>query len=478
MKHVHSYVVALMLFCCAFSANAQQILGGNASVSNVKYAKSEDRMSVSMDIIPNGKWEVKSDLSIILTPRIKNNESIVSLPQVKILGRNQYLRHLRNDSEDVAGAKVYQASRTQDIHYEASIPYEEWMDNSELILSENLCGCTQTLLSSDESQINRYTTPVSKPEFKPVFAYIVPKAESMKARSESGQAYVTFHVSKTNIDDAYLNNRKELQKILNSIAMVREDKDVTITGIQLKGHASPEGKHTDNAYLAKGRTEAMADYIRNLSGGMEYAITTDYEAENWDGVRDFINHSDLPEKEELLSIIDMPAFKDNPDAREWKIKSSYPEAYRKLLTDCYPSLRCTDYRIDYTVRSFNLEEAKALIESHPQKLSLQEMYNVAQTYEPGSDAYNEVFNTAVRMFPDDAIANLNAASSALQRNDMVLAEEYLAKAGDSGEAILTRGILAMLKGDAETAVTLIRKAQDMGIEVAASNLEQIQAISK
>ena len=265
---------------------------------------------------------------------------------------------------------------------------------------------------------------------------------------------------------------------MNSIALVREDKDVTITGIQLKGYASPEGKFQDNERLAKGRTEAVAGYVRNLSGNVDYTITTSHEAENWEGLRAYISQSNLPEKEQLLEIIDSPSFADNPDGREWKIKSTYPDAYRTLLRDCYPSLRRTDYLINYNVRAFNLEEAKALIGSQPQKLSLQEMYNVAQTYEPGSDAYNEVFNTAVRMFPNDPVANLNAANSAMQRKDLVMAEKYLAKAGDSGEATLARGILAMLKGDTETATTLMSKAKDMGVEAAASNLNQVSTISK
>ena len=106
------------------------------------------------------------------------------------------------------------------------------------------------------------------------------------------------------------------------------------------------------------------------------------------------------------------------------------------------------------------------------------MYSVAQTYEPGSDAYNDVFDTAVRMFPEDETANLNAANSALQRGDTLLAGKYLAKAGDSGQATVARGILAILEGDAETAMALMRKAQAMGVEAAVSNLEQIQAISK
>ena len=472
MKYI-PIIIATLLTASTYPAYGQEILGGDASVANVRMDKAADKMYVSMDIIPDDTWNLKSSQSVILTPVIEKGDNSLQLPQVKILGRNAYIHYLR-EADQTSGDYAYKASKTQAVHYETSVPYEEWMNNSKLVLNEDLCGCTRTLLANDKNELQQYAESV----FTPVLAYIVPEKEEIKARSESGQAYVTFHVSKTDIDESYLDNTEELHKILKTLALVRDDKDVTITSMQLKGYASPEGKYQDNERLAKGRTEAVADYIRQQSDGADYPVTTSYEAENWEGLEAYIRQSNLPEKDELLDIIESPAYADNPDSREWKIKSTYPEVYRRLLTECYPALRRTDYKVDYTVRSFNLEEAKALIGSRPQKLSLQEMYNVAQTYEPGSDAYNEVFDTAVRMFPDDPTANLNAANSALQRNDVVSAEKYLAKAGDSGEATLARGILAMLKGDAETASTLMHKAHDMGVEAAAANLEQIQTISK
>ncbi len=478
MKRVH-YITMLILACGSYSASAQQILRGDASVSNVNIGRVEDKLVVSMDIEPtDGKWDVKSNRTIILTPVVEKDAISISLPQIQILGRNQYIRHQRNASaaESASENRIYRASKTQSLHYVVTRPYEEWMDNSELVLNEDLCGCTRTILSGDRSQLDRYEVPVEKPEFRPVFAYIVPKAEAVKERSESGQAYVTFHVSKTYIDENYLNNREELQKILNTIALVQSDDDVTITGIKLKGYASPEGKYQVNERLAKDRTESVANYIRTLSGGAEYAVTTAYEAENWEGLKDFLVRSNLPEKEGILAIVTSSDFADNPDSREWKIKSTYPGAYRTLLTDCYPTLRRTDYRVEYTVRSFNLDEAKSLIGTQPQKLSLQEMFNVAQTFEPGSDAYNDVFDTAVRMYPEDETANLNAANSALQRGDTLQASKYLVKAGDSGEAAVARGILAMLQGDAETALAQMNKAQAMGVEAASANLEQIHSI--
>ena len=81
-------------------------------------------------------------------------------------------------------------------------------------------------------------------------------------------------------------------------------------------------------------------------------------------------------------------------------------SYRVLLRDIYPALRHSDYAVRYTIRSFTVEEARELIYSDPRQLSLNEMFRVAQTMEPGSDAYREVFEIAVRMYPEDPVSNL------------------------------------------------------------------------
>ena len=52
----------------------------------------------------------------------------------------------------------------------------------------------------------------------------------------------------------------------------------------------------------------------------------------------------------------------------------------------------------YDVQAFNVAKAREVIKTRPQKLSLQEMYLVAQTYPKGSAEFNNVFDIAVRMF--------------------------------------------------------------------------------
>lgn len=62
-----------------------------------------------------------------------------------------------------------------------------------------------------------------------------------------------------------------------------------------------------------------------------------------------------------------------------------------------------------------------------------------------------MFEVAVRLYPDDPVANLNAAFTAMRFGDLGNAGRYLAKAGDSTSAVYARGIFAAMQGDYEAA---------------------------
>ena len=82
------------------------------------------------------------------------------------------------------------------------------------------------------------------------------------------------------------------------------------------------------------------------------------------------------------------------------------DIYHRLLNEIYPLLRRNEYKIEYNVRNFNLDEARRMVDERPDLLSLTEKYKVAASYEKGSPGYGKVMQVAARYFPD-APADLN-----------------------------------------------------------------------
>ena len=116
------------------------------------------------------------------------------------------------------------------------------------------------------------------------------------------------------------------------------------------------------------------------------------------------------------------------------------------------------------VRNFtDIYDIERIMHTQPQKLSLNELYLLANSYGKGSEKFCDVFDVAVKMFPHDSIANINAANAAMQRGDYQSSQRYLDRAGDSPKAVYARGVHAFLTKDYERALTLLKEARKGGV---------------
>ena len=140
------------------------------------------------------------------------------------------------------------------------------------------------------------------------------------------------------------------------------------------------------------------------------------------------------------------------------------------------TVRVNSIKGDYEIKNFNLDEAKEIIKTRPQNLSLNEMFMVANSYPKGSQEFIDVFETAVRMYPKDEIASINAAAAALSRNDLVSAERYLNMVNVNKqlpEYSNAMGVLMLLKGEYEHAEEYLKAAAKSGLQAAGQNLEEL-----
>lgn len=466
--------IGLLLAAFAGNTQAQDSPSRHVRISEVKVIPTRDSLRVKMHM-DFTELELPANRAIVFFPILETPAGKHNLPCVRVMGKRQHIYYLRNFGEGTPDTLLIRRKngRKQKLPYQAALPISGRPEWTRLYMHEDSCGCNRQILASRDYLLNERDYRVEP--YIPIPAYISPMAETRKTRQETGRAFIDFPVNITAIHPNYRDNRNELAKIDQTIRKIKEDPDITITGISLKGHASPEGPYNNNLRLAKSRTQTLITYLQQLHNIDPALFHLAYEAEDWNGLRDYIAATGWTEREALLKLINSDIA---PDAKEHTLRTTYPTAYLRLVKECFPALRHTDYVVEYTVRGFDLQQARQIIWSEPQKLSLQEMYAVAQTYEIGSNEYNEVFETAVRMFPQDTMANLNAANAALQRRDTITAEKYLQRAGNSPEATLARGILAYIKGDFAKAEQLMRLAQKQGVSHADYNLKGLLRIKK
>lgn len=472
--------IVCLLFCLLpiLSGKAQTLYRDQVRIEKESITRSEDNnvLTVNMDIILKENLKLTSNNVATLTPYLEIEGKTKVLSPVIVYGRKRDIVSQRNHNIPKNPYIIIRRKQRQEqkINYLVQMPFEAWMRNANMKLNIDLCGCCDIIEESSGELITRLNILPLK--INPSIAYITPKAESIKHRAVEGRAFLDFPVNKFTIYPEYRRNASELAKIHATIDTVRNDKYTTLTGIKIHGYASPEGSYTNNTRLAKNRTQALVDYVTSYYNFEKELITSDYTPEDWDGFRKFVADSSIEKKDEVLRLIDNKSI--DIDKKERNIANLVgPQAYRYILTECYPALRHSDYTVNYTVRGFSLEESKEIITNRPQLLSLQEIYRVAESYEPGSEEFNHSFLVAATMFPDDPIANLNAGAMEIQKGgDMTAAKKHLAKADrKAAETLNNLGVIAMIEGDLEAAEKYFEMTKAAGLTVHAdANLKELK----
>lgn len=438
------------------------------SVKNVQVTRTQDKTIITMDFILD-QLNVPSNRYRAFTPVIKSKDGQQQqrMKTLIVSGRRQNIVFERDGIDPLYADNCDNVRRqngtAQQYAYTDAVPNQSWHRAADVYVECDLCGCGD-LMKNQQA----YLTSLLPPDPYDLVALtdVVP-APSKKERNLHGSAYITFVVNKWEMKPDYMNNRAELRKITDTLDIMAADANVSVREIKIHGYASPESPYEHNKMLATNRAKSLTDWLKQQYK-LPASVFAPAEAtpENWEGLRKAVvemSESVLPHKQEILAIIDDETL--SPDPKEWRIKMRYTDEYRYLLREVYPGLRRSDYDISFNFSDFTLEQAKQVYKTRPYQLSVREMWDVAQTMQPGSPEYNKVLQTAVNVYPDDPVANLNLANVAIRQKDLLKAETLLDKAGDSAEALQSRAVVAILQQHYDEAERLLAAAERKGLDV-------------
>lgn len=459
-----------------------QAYKGSITVRPVRLEQRGDSLYVGVDVHLD-RVRVKSQLSVDLAPLVVLGDGVGTMPVISVKGRNNYKDYQRSLLLDKALMRQpYMAikgfgGRTETVRYEYAVAYQDWMADSQFRIVREVRGCGE----SGQPEVSTFTDRIDldlapyyppAPVRRPSLAYVKPEVEAVKTREIQAECRLDFIVNKTNIDPSYMNNPRELASIKEIIDELKNDPAISVKALEIIGYASPEGSLAGNKRLSEGRATALRDYLASQYDFPMSAYRITFGGENWDGLVKALETYPLQYKDEVLAVIENNQDAQTRKSRLQALRGGVP--YRDMLKNIYPGLRTAICVIDYEIKGFDLQEALVVFRTRPQNLSLNELYLVANTMEEDTQGFVDVFETAVRMYPEDGIANLNAAVAALYYGNTEPAERYLAKATQLAglpEYENALGALAYLNKDYETAERYFRRAAEAGLEAAASNLE-------
>ena len=420
MKRICLYMAVGLLGMT--SGHAQEISIKNTTARKI----SDDKVEVAFNIDCNTlKFSSRQQLTITPVIISKSENDSLFLPSIGIAGRNRYRINKRQERlyGKTKGQKTtcYKKKYDTVIEYNETAPAQDWMSGARVEILRELqgcAGCGEVLGNSPIAGIPLFKEIVERPDL----AIRIPEAAE-KRRSFTRTATLNFKVNQSVLLADYMNNPVELSKIYSSIDSIREDVNYRIDKIGIVGYSSPEGNYAANAHLSEQRAKAL---VRNLEQAYKLdkgIIVSSSVPENWEGLSTWLRKYRPSYMQKVLDIIEQTPV---PDERDAKIKTiDGGKIYNALLKEVYPQLRLVEYTVSYTVVPFSVEQGREIIHTCPDKMNHYEMFQVADSYGKGSDEYNKIIRMIADRFPDDRIANNNAAIVAWEMENYDAMNVYL-----------------------------------------------------
>ena len=269
---------------------------------------------------------------------------------------------------------------------------------------------------------------------------------------QAKEANILFLIQQTNLRMSELKSN-EIKDFKNTLTDIATDfKNKVLDDVQISSYASPDGNFDLNDNLATGRGDNAAKFVKKelKNAKLNGYVDNNYTAEDWEGFKELVSKSELPDKELILRVLSMY---NDPEEREAQIKN-ISSVYKELADDILPKLRRARITLNYQLIGRSDTQIKEQYKADPRVLSIEEILYSSILTEDLKEI-EEIFNTAIKLYPADHRAYNNLGVLAYNRGDYNAAASYFAKAGNadnaSPEVKINLGYLELMKGNTANA---------------------------
>lgn len=148
----------------------------------------------------------------------------------------------------------------------------------------------------------------------------------VRAQQNRLEICIDFPVSSTRIDTTFANNAMQELQMVQFLSALKKDNTTQLKNVTFRGVTSPDGNCALNTQLAKKRLTTLKKWIRSQVAMPDSIVHYEDVALTWADFKDIISHSDFPQKDTIVSILNQPApFADSvcshlPDYRMLQLK--------------------------------------------------------------------------------------------------------------------------------------------------------------
>lgn len=460
--------ILFILSLLIFSLEAFAIKDNTVSISNTSIKKIGGEVAVSFDMEIDG---FPQNYKVTLVPILYNNKNESrTLPPVTIVGRKKNIADRRGVEYQVE-RRIVRRNSPRNLEYSVTVPFEQWMQVTSIAVYRFGEGClTQfeepgeviaegkllyydvvpffnaSALDYELTELEEYD--LENPFLHPMEDYNKRYDILLKDRGK-GTSTVIFKVGSHMIDLDMQDNKDVLDAIGKAFDLIENDPNAILKQIMVAGYASPEGSLAFNTALAQRRAESVKKFLQSRMKNPNDNLFEVYNGrEDWDGLRNMVEKSEMEEKEEIISIID--SYTMEQEMRKAKLKQLYGGApYKYMLENFYPTLRCAGYVQVYYEIDRRATVATAITDSQGRTTWL----------DPDSPR-------------NRAVTNINKAVSHMVDHNFDKALDVMLEFKDDPRAWNNIGVCYMMKGNYDEANKYFVRAAEQGDEFAPKNLEQ------
>lgn len=345
----------------------------------------------------------------------------------------------------------YQEGDNVTLHF--SVPYNHLMKKSELYLKFDATNDGEKVTLPEIKVNNGVVTTsefASAYKTQPLFA---PDGFERIVK-DSHDAELMFDIQKANVKKSELQDEAvaEWTDIVEN-AKYAPNQEVAV---EIQAYASPDGGVKLNRNLSEQREKNTKAAIskelkRNKINGIE--IDSHYTAQDWEGFRQLVQKSDIPDKDLIIRILEMYP---NSEQREAQIKN-LSAVFSRLADDILPKLRRARLIANVTTIGKSDEEILQWLEQHPGSLNLEELLHAA-TLQTNDSQKEATYKLIKQAYPKDYRAFNNLGVLAWNRGDKDMADFWFDMADKRQKnpySTVNKGLVALSSGDMVKAQELL-----------------------
>lgn len=463
---LHKTILAALLICT--SAQAQTVYKGKLLVSSQQFTLEESLLRVKMRVSYDPDALNSGDI-LNFTPVLKGATQQQPLTSAVINGRergNYEDRKARLSSTERKNMPVIKRNSKNKNYfdYETTIPYLHWMNLASLYIETEECGwkddshkfedkvmdlITIEGLPNIHSIRNTLVTIQAAPmDWIP---FIEPTALALgKEQIVKGQIQLA-----DNRQIGQMKDHNFLAAIYVYLKRHLAQEGGIISQLSLHGFGAPIGNYQRNEQRSTQRAQMLKEFL--LRQEIANSVSVAWTAEDWQSIMRMTQaDATIPLRSAALDVIQSVTVANGREKQLQALQGG--QTYAVLKAHVFPRVQ----RIEYTATIQHTASSTST-----DAVNLRSLYQTASTFARGSKEYNNIIDMAAQLYPDNAVAAINAAGVALICGEKDKAEKYLTNWLTDPLAYHNLGVLYLLKGEQARAEVYLKKAAELGVNEAA-----------